>query len=325
MLNLLRSEIFRTVNAYCDRFSHREPLLQTLARPGFALHPEGPCRAGLLTLNVYHAIQGSLSEAALKAAAAVELHMEAAYLFDDLADQELDTGAGRDAAEELSLAIALLTCGAASAGEATYQANLRESGLESLRQFHYDCLGSCSGQFLDAHLKKRRTVTCDEALQMTLLKSGSIGRCVTGFGARMATDDPVIVELFGEFGVNLFTYLQLADDLRDACPKQGPLTDLMQYKKTLPLVFFYNFMAERHPQWRDVIMHHQFLAQSCQEVRQEFAASGAEVFSAITAETFLNRAKRNLAVLEQRLGTLQHLEQALTSFEINPEELFAVV
>ncbi len=51
---------------------------------------------------------------------------------------------------------------------------------------------------------------------MTSLKAGSLGRFAAGLGASMATDDPEIVDLCGDFGFNLFTYLQLVDDLRDA-------------------------------------------------------------------------------------------------------------
>ena len=330
MLGALRSEIRKTLDLYCAEPTHREAMLRALARPGFALHPQAPCRAGLLTLQVCHAICGSPSLAAWKAAAAVELQMEAAFMFDHVADLEIDARYDLSAAEELALAIAVLSCGAAAACQAAHQAGRNGSGLPSLLQFHRDYISGCAGQLLDGSLEKLRVATTDEALAMTSLKSGSLGRFAAAFGASMATDDPETVRSFGEFGFDLLTYLQLIDDLRDACPVDGKPGDLMQHKKTVPLVFFYDYLSQRYPERGsaldivDGIMVALSPERAVLEIRREFEASGAGLFGAIVAETFLNRAKSHLERLKLQVANVEPLEQFIGLLEISPPEILAV-
>ena len=90
MLDALRTEIEEGVSRYCAEPSHRDAVLAALKRPGFALHAESQCRAGILTLEVYRAVRGDLDRCAWHAASAVELYQEAAFLFDDVADDDVD-------------------------------------------------------------------------------------------------------------------------------------------------------------------------------------------------------------------------------------------
>ncbi len=156
---------------------------------------------------------------------------------------------------------------------------------------------------------------------MTSLKAGSLGRFATGLGAGLATEDPEIIRVCGDFGFNLFTYLQLADDLRDACPSQGAVQDLLQNKKTMPVVFFQNRRARSNGQVVCSIIPPEPVDGTAAGDWQDFESSGARVFSAIVAEAFLNRAKRNLADIKSRLGTVGSLERLVSSIEINPEEV----
>jgi geranylgeranyl pyrophosphate synthase len=161
-------------------------------------------------------------------------------------------------------------------------------------------------------------------MQITRLKSGSLGRLATSFAANIATEESQTIKLFEEFGFNLFTYMQLVDDLRDACPENTSHTDFGQHKKTLPLVYFSNFLAEDAPVTNSGIMSPDSGVPISHEVRQAFKTSGAEVFSAIVAETFLNRAKSNLADLRDRVIMVESLEQLVSSVEFNPNEIMAV-
>ena len=324
MLHALRSEIQNSIDIYFTEPTQKENILLVLSRSGFALHPEAKCRAGLLPLEIYRAIHGTLNDTAFQAAVATELYMEAAYIFDQVADYELDQADSLSAAEELALAIGLMSCGAAMACEAARQAGNNERCVRSLLQLHRDCIASTSGQFLDSRVQKLGLGTTDEALRITGLKSGSIGRLATAFASNIATDEPQTIKLFEEFGFNLFTYMQLVDDLRDACPENNSLTDLGQHKKTLPVVYFSNFLAEGSTVPNSGIMSPNSGEPISQEVRQAFKASGAEVFSAIIAETFLNRAKNNLAALRDRALMVDGLEQLVRSVEFNPTEILAV-
>jgi geranylgeranyl pyrophosphate synthase len=325
MLVTLRAEIRKTVDLYCEEPVFREAVLCALARPGFVLHPQARCRAGIFTLEVYKAISGSSpSVAAIQAAVAVELHMQAAYMFDNVADCDMDLGGDFGSAEELAMAIGLLSCGQAGVYEAAYAAGRHGSSLQSLLRWFRDCASSCcAGQFLDAYLEKQPLTTIDEAIKMTSLKAGSLGRFAAGLGASMATDSREMLRLCGDFGFNLFAYLQLVDDLRDACPAQAPQRDLMRHKKTLPLVFFHNSLAEKNPGAVCSIMPADVFGENRVDVLRAFEASGAQVFGAIVAEAFLNRAKGNLTDINNRVATAGNLERFVTYFEINPQEVVA--
>ncbi len=324
MLATLRAEIRKTIDLYCAESTFREAMLRALARPGFALHSQAPCRAGVLTLEIYQVISGSLTIAAIQAGVAAEFHMQAAYMFDNVADRDKGPSDDLSPAEELALAIGLLSWGHATVCEAAYAAGWHGSSLRSLLQWVKECATNCcAGQFLDAYLEKRPSTTSEEALQMTSLKAGSLGRFATGLGASMATDNPEIVNLSGEFGFNLFTYFQLIDDLRDACPAQDLHRDLTQHKKTLPVVFFHNSLMERNHEVGCSIIPPEACEKTRADAWQEFEASGARIFGAIAAEAFLNRAKANLADIKSRLGTVGNLERFVSSFEISPQEVVA--
>ncbi len=324
MLQELQSEIRNAVESYCDEPVLREGILQELSRSGFALYPEARCTAGLVTLKVYQAIRGNLNIAAFRAAAAVELYMEAGVLFDNIADDELDSVKGMSPAEMLPLAVGFLACGGRAACEAGQLAGSDSRGLSLLIQLQKDCLSGCSGQFMDVLLQKRPVVSTEEALEMTCRKSGSLGRSAAALGAIMATEDSEIIDLFGEFGFNLFSYLQLIDDLRDACPSEGNMRDLKQHKKTLPIAYFYNYTKQKHTGPDGAIIPLEYWNWANQGVHLEFSASGADMFCAIVAETFLNRAKSILVTLRDKVGTVEELEYFTCSLEISPDEVFAL-
>ena len=321
MRDSLREAIRHNVQVYCSEAAFRERLLRALSRPGYALDPEGPCRAGALTLEVCRAISGPPDAAVIQGAAAVELYMQAAYMFDAVADGETGFGKGASAGEELAMAIAIMACGSAAACQAVTTSG--SGDISPFLRFQAHCIGSCAGQLLDASFEKRGNVSSDEALHMTSLKAGSLGRLAAGFGASLATRDQSTVLLFEDFGFNLFTYLQLVDDLRDACPCQDPPEDLTRGKKTVPLAFFRNWVAEQ-PAAADVIILAREWEVSGSAVRERFEASGAALFTALIAETFLNRAKKGLVDLRPKVGTVGNLERLLIPLEVTPEEVAAL-
>jgi geranylgeranyl pyrophosphate synthase len=321
-LAILQAEVRHLITSYGEDPLLQDAMHRVLARPGFALHPEARCRAGLLVLQMHRLIAGRSGPAAIRAAAAAEIYMQAAYLFDHLADRDQRPDDGLAAPEEMATAIALLTCAQGAVCEAAFAAGLSGPGLRRVMRWTAACAGGCcAGQFLDAHLEKQPSATTADSLRMTSLKAGSLGRFATGLGAGMATEDPEIIRLCGDFGFNLFTYFQLADDLRDACPSQGAVQDLLQNKKTMPVVFFQNRRAQSNGEVVCSIIPPEPVDGTAAGAWQDFESSGARVFSAIVAEAFLNRAKQNLAAIKNRLGTVGNLERLVSSIEINPEEV----
>ena len=147
---------------------------------------------------------------------------------------------------------------------------------------------------------------------MTGLKAGALGRLAAELGAGLATDQPETVRLLGDFGFNVFTYAQLIDDMRDACPLDGSQGDMAMHKKTLPVVFFYGSLLQS-ASGRGNGQARLGEVQECADVQREFGASGARVYCAIVAEAFLGRAKANVAALRSRVAEVRHLEEFLDS------------
>jgi geranylgeranyl pyrophosphate synthase len=260
-----------------------EELLMLLGRPGYALHPDGPCRAGTLALTVHEAVSRKpMGNTALLAAAAVELQMEAAFAFDEVAD----AAPGASRSEDLGLAIALLTAGTAAAVEAAAGSPDRAAAMAHFCRAYSE---ACAGQYLDAALQGRGKATLEEALQMTCLKSGGLGRFVTGFAARVAGADADGAALFERFGDHTFTLAQLVDDLRDACAP-GRNSDLAQRKATLPVVFYGRAIDAPAP------VDGMLSPDGC----NAYESSGAPLYAAILTHAYMSRAEEDVTLLARR-------------------------
>jgi geranylgeranyl pyrophosphate synthase len=142
---------------------------------------------------------------------------------------------------------------------------------------------------------------------MTRLKSGSLGTFAAGFAARVAGAGPEALEHFERLGFNLFTFLQLVDDQRDAI-HPGAGSDLARSKATLPVVF-YARQAPSGAASRDG-------GTLWQQTRQAYLASGASVYAALLALGYLGRARdtlRRIADLGYAITPLAALLERLSS------------
>jgi geranylgeranyl pyrophosphate synthase len=321
MLPYLRAQVADAVVAHAEPAIHAE-LVRLLSRPGYALHPEGRCRAGLFALEVYGSLRGAYDRSALQAAAAVELQMQSAYVFDQVSDGESDE---RDRAEDLALAIALLMASIATAAEAS---SGLPGGAAAMRHFCATTGGACAGQYLDAMLERRGGATLEEAHRMTRLKSGSLGAFAAGFAARLAGVPGVEAEvstLFESLGFNLFTCAQLVDDHRDGCIP-GAASDLARSKATLPVVFFslhgprpggdevsrYGTGALRDGSVDSDARGDGTLSTAVHDV---YESSGAPLYSAVLALAYLGRARADLQRLAERGCSIGPLGRYLEGVE----------
>jgi len=284
MLPYVRAQVADAVVMHAEPAIHAD-LVRLLSRPGYALHPEGRCRAGLFALEVYRSVRGGCDQIALMAAAAVELQMQSAYLLDEVADGESQEARG----EDLALALALLIAGTATAAEAS---SASPGGAAAMRHFCATTGGACAGQFLDALLERRGGATLEEAHRMTRLKSGNLGSFAAGFAARLAGVDSDAFPVFESLGFNLFTCAQLVDDHRDGCAP-GARSDLARSKATLPVVFF---ARRRHTSIDSDARGDGTLLPAVHHV---YESSGAPLYAAVLALAYLGRARANLQRLAE--------------------------
>lgn len=314
MLDALKRQVRHQLLRYCQVPCHREAVLELLSRPGYVLHPDARCRAGVLALATYESVRGSLSEGAYLAAAAAELYVEAGFLFDNVADGQ----AGDSSPEELAIAIAVLNCGTITAIEAAECAEAGPAAKRVALALCFSCANACAGQYMDASLSRANKVSLEDSLRMTELKAGSCGRLAAGLGAAVATSDEALIGLCGELGSNLFTRVQLLDDLKDAFSPRGTSRDMTQSKKSVPLVFYNTSVAGGQlPNGRS----RSLLVPECgqrEDIPESPDASWARVFGAIVAEEFLIKAKANLSELSLRVQRIDGLETLVRSLEEIP-------
>jgi geranylgeranyl pyrophosphate synthase len=304
MLGPLREQVREVIATMAPTI--RADLVSLLSRPGYALHPDGPCRAGVLALEIHAAvIREPAGRTALLAAAAVELQMEAAYIFDEVADAP---PYGKRS-EDLALAIALLTAGVGAAVDAAAGSPDPSS---SLRRFSRAYGEACAGQFLDAMLQRRGDASLEEALEATCLKSGGLGGFVAGFAARIAGTDADGIALFERFGSNTFTLAQLLDDLRDASAP-GLLSDLAQRKATLPVVFYGRGVGSPVP-------HDDMLPP---DIHKTYESSGGPLYVAILAQAYMSRAQQDLSLLARRAYAVSGLGRFLKNVELGAEKILS--
>ena len=170
-------------------------------------------------------------------AAAAELMMAAADLFDDVADGDQVSCSGHSSGITLTAAAGLLSLASvsvtrvvehgASPATAAALAGLMGSGFAR----------AANGQALNlqSHPDAEDALA---AYSQAAAKSGPLGELIAQLGARTATDDPDIVALLGEFGRRVAIRSQLLNDARDAAP--NPRTwkaDVRAGARTVPLVF----------------------------------------------------------------------------------------
>lgn len=207
-LHLVRAQIADAIVVHAEASIHAE-LIRLLARPGYALHPQSRCRAGVFALEVHCAARRSFDKTALLVAAAVELQRQSGFLFDELSGRP---AGGLDTAD-LALAVALLVAATGTAAEASGAA---PDPAATLRHFCDATGGACAEQVLEGRLQRSGAATLEDPLRLTRLRSGTLGRFAAGFAARAAGAEPTGAALFERLGFHLFTFAHLMHDHPDA-------------------------------------------------------------------------------------------------------------
>lgn len=181
---------------------------------------------------------GGTWRAALWPAAAAELIMAAADVFDDAADLDPDRQQPAEFGHGVLLTaaagiLALATVAAVRVVEdgalpATAVALAETLGAEFARAANGQAVNLAPEQRLDSLVAYRQAAA----------KSGPLGALIARLGARTATDDPRLVDLLGEFGHRLAVHSQLLNDARDAAPGAAHhKADVRAGARTVPLAF----------------------------------------------------------------------------------------
>lgn len=188
----------------------------------------------LLPLMACEAICGHY-EQALPAAAALQLLIAAAEVFDDIEDA--DSSHSLPARYGIGLATNAATTLLILAERAI--ARLKERGVEDYAIVRIiDVVNSfytkaCTGQHLDLTLLSNTTISEDAYLRIVSMKSASHIECACYIGALLSETNQKLLDTFAMFGHNLGMASQITNDIQGIT--QG--IDIVKHRITLPVIY----------------------------------------------------------------------------------------
>lgn len=222
---------------WVDRFGNRvgSPIFQ-----GKALRPT-------LCLFACEALSQDFS-AALSAAAALELIHNFSLIHDDIQDQDRERRHQPTVwhlwgvPKALVAGKALQSVGDLALLNTTHDEASSETILKVSQLLTDSYLDMIEGQCMDLAFETRTAITTEEYLKMIACKTGSLIRSGLEIGAMLASDDPITVKAFSQFGSCLGRVFQIRDDYLGIWGDQANTgkaagNDIRRRKKSFPVVF----------------------------------------------------------------------------------------
>jgi geranylgeranyl diphosphate synthase type I len=210
---------------------------------------DGPPGKMLRSMAVLLAAEltGGNAEAAVPAAAAVDLVHNFSLLHDDIEDNS-ETRRGRRTVwtvagvpQAINAGDAMFTL-ARLAMHRLLEAGVEERrALEAMRELDEACLRLVEGQYLDIAFEQRATVTREEYLTMCAGKTGAMFAAPFAIGALLGGAAGERVAALRRFGMHVGLAFQGLDDLLDCWGTREQLGkepggDLLARKKTYPVI-----------------------------------------------------------------------------------------
>ncbi|MBN1692603.1 MAG: polyprenyl synthetase family protein [Dehalococcoidales bacterium] len=252
----------------------------------------------LLVLVACEAISGKY-EHALPAAAALQLHMAAGDIFDDIEDA--DSKDSIPARYGITIATNIATTILTLAEKAITQ--LKKKGIDDhvivsiIDIVNSLCITSCVGQHLDLSLASNITLSEDMYFRIIGMKSASQIECACHVGALLTTTDQDLVDTFAKFGHNLGMASQIANDI------QGITTgiDLFKKRMTLPVIYALNQAnKEDRYQLKFIFSRQSGPITDLEKLRNMITNNGAIYYSIIKMELFKQQALDILTKIKEK-------------------------
>lgn len=222
--------------------------------------PSGKRIRPLLTLLTCHATGGEW-RTALPAASAIEIIHNFSLVHDDIEDNS-DTRRGRATIWKLwGIPQAINTGDAMFALASASTKRLLEVGYSSEtvirveRELDKALLSLTLGQHLDLSFEKQDSVTVDAYLEMIEGKTAALLQAATSIGGVLSGCSTEQIEQLAQFGKHLGLAFQVTDDILgiwgDPKITSKPAgDDLLNGKKSLPVIFGIENSEDFHARWR---------------------------------------------------------------------------
>ena len=270
------------------------------------LSPEPQAHSSIVVAAACVSAGGTWRQAAWPAAA-MECAMAAADTFDDIADGEAEALRERIGTGGLLMGAAGLLAVAPGMVVRATQDGVPAGTVADLVQLLSDELvRAADGQARG--LTPAESIDAVAAYKLTVAKSGPIGSLAAKLGARIATDDPELLQKYAAYGAHLAVFSQLLNDARDASPGGSTSKpDVRSGSSTVPLVF----VGSEGP---SPDLQGTTLEEWEARERQRVAAEGGVLAAVALAQA--ERA-RGLAVLDSLAATGRAVEPLRRLFDLN--------
>ncbi len=300
----IQNELHQSVKADFPQ-TLKEPIYYFLEASGKKIRP-------LLTLLSCQAVGGDM-EAALAAAAGIELFHDFTLVHDDIMDQD-DLRRGRSTIHKLWDEGTAILVGDALIGMA--YANMIRCDARHLpavlHHFSEAVIKVCEGQALDKEFEHRESIDIDTYLDMIAKKTGWLFKLACQTGAILAGGTPRQVETMLRFGESLGVGFQIQDDLLDFIADETVLgkkvgSDLKLDKKTY-ITLQYGRLIEQRPELLDRYPRRMWDFKSIQELKDALHDLGIVETTQRVVDGYIRRALECLEEV-QPLDERNHLLQ----------------
>ena len=281
-----------------------------------------------LCLLACEALGGDVN-AALPAAAAVELVHNFSLIHDDIQDgnserhnrptvwwvwgpaQAINAGDGMHALARLALL------------RQTDSGMPPERTLKAVGLLDEACLRLCEGQYLDLTYQERVDISQDAYFKMIEGKTAALISCAAELGAVMSSAEEPVARAMATFGTKLGLAFQIRDDILDLWGQQDtgkPLAgDILNKKKSLPIVYaIENASGAERRTLGDVYFKRVMEPEDIDKIIEVLGTLGAREFCQEKADALCSEALQSLTdagLSSQRTEGLEALARFMVSRE----------
>jgi competence protein ComQ len=239
-------------------------------------------------------VNGGCREQATPLLTAWTLLRYAGRLLDDVEDGLATEATGKGSAT-LNLSTGLIFSASLALNELEYYGAESVTAVDIRHAFYAALLQICSGQHLDLTLSTPDLETC---WHIAGLKSGLFVGLICWAGARLVSNDPLLLALCRQFGSNLGVMDQIRDDLTDLWDTEHQVSDLEKaHNRGLPVAYALSVLPEvQRKQLQGYLLDASSATGSEECARQLIIESGAAVY--LTVQSLLYH-QRSVELVQQ--------------------------
>lgn len=235
---------------------------------------------------------GDLKKTHVAAATAIELVHVATLVHDDVLDGAQQRRNHRSVNARWDNTTSILTGDAIFAK--SFDVACDSGNLDVVRRIARSSSRVCEGEIIQNAMAGKVDITRSDYLRIISLKTAELCKCACGVGATLSECDPVTVERFERFGLDIGQAFQIIDDVLDVVGDPQRVgktlgTDLANGKLTLPLIHCLESLRQNNPaRANELALRLRQCSVGLDEARQLLAETGSIKYALNVARDLAN-------------------------------------